>query len=263
MSIVMKTVLHFNVLTTRIMKKVFITGANKSIGLETARQLLQKGYYVYLGSRNVENGLKAVEKLKAEGLNQVEAVQIDVSNSESVKAARAEIGQKTDVLDVLINNAGISGGLPQTATGASIDRFIEVFDTNLFGVVRVTQAFMDLLQKSPEPRIVNVSSSAGSLTLHSNPAWKYYHHKGAIYTPSKAALNMYTINLAYDLRDTPFKVNAVDPGFIATDFNDHRGTGTVEEAGARIVKYALIDADGPTGQFISEENNPETGEIPW
>ena len=245
------------------MKKALITGANKSIGFETARQLLQKGYYIYLGSRNLENGMEAVEKLKAEGLNEVEAIRIDVSDDESVKAARAEIGKKTEVLDVLINNAGINGGLPQTATGASIDAFKKVFDTNVFGVVRVTQSFMDLLKKSPEPRIVNVSSGMGSLTLHNDPTWKYYPNKGAVYHSSKAALNMYTISLAYELRDSPFKVNAVDPGFVATDFNNHRGTGTVAEAGTRIAKYALIDSDGPTGKFFSEENNPETGEIPW
>ena len=245
------------------MKKVLITGANKSIGFETARQLLQKGYYIYLGSRNLENGLEAVEKLKAEGLNEVEALEIDVSDDESVKSARAEIGKKTDSLDVLINNAGISGGMPQTATGASIEQFKKVFDTNVFGVVRVTQAFMDLLKKSPAPRIVMVSSSQGSLALADDPTNKYYNHKGAVYQPSKAALNMYTIALAYELRDTPIKVNAVDPGFVATDFNNHRGTGTVEEAGNRVAKYAVIDDDGPTGKFFSEETNLETGEIPW
>jgi NAD(P)-dependent dehydrogenase (short-subunit alcohol dehydrogenase family) len=245
------------------MKSVFITGANKSIGLETARQLLEKGYFVYLGSRNLENGLKAVEMLNAEGLSKVEAVQIDVSDSDSVKAARAEIGKKTDVLDVLINNAGINGGMPQTALGADLSAFQRVFEINYFGVIRVTQAFIDLLKQSPEPRIVNVSSSTGSLTLQSDPTWKYYVHKGAVYSPSKSALNMYTIAVAYELRDTPFKVNAVDPGFVATDFNNHRGTGTVEEAGARIAKYAMLDTDGPTGKFISEEFNPETGEIPW
>lgn len=245
------------------MKKVLITGANKSIGFETTRQLLQKGYYVYLGSRNLANGLEAVEKLKAEGLNEVEAIQIDVSNQASVDAARAEIGKKTSVLDVLINNAGISGGLPQTATGTDIAVFKAVFETNLYGVVRVTRAFIDLLQSAPQPRIVNVSSSMASLTLNSDPTWPFYHHKGAAYLPSKTALNMYTVTLAYELRDTPFKVNAIDPGFIATDFNNHRGTGSVEEAGARLVKYATIGDDGPTGRFFSEENNPATGEIPW
>lgn len=245
------------------MKSVLITGANKSIGYETARQLLQKGYYVYLGSRSLDNGLKAVEKLKAEGLGNVEAVAMDVTDDESVKAARREIGLKTHVLDALVNNAGISGGLPQPATETSIDTFKKVFDTNLLGVVRVTQAFIDLLRQAPQPRIVNVSSSMGSLTLHSDPSWKYYTTKGAVYLPSKSALNMYTINLAYELRDTAFKVNAVDPGFIKTDFNNHRGTGTVEEAAQRIIRYVEVGEDGPTGKFFSEEYNPETGEIPW
>lgn len=194
------------------MKKALITGANKSIGFETARQLLQKGYYIYLGSRNLENGLEAVEKLKAEGLTDVETIQIDVSNDESVKAASVEVGRKTAVLDVLINNAGILGGMTQT-TSTDIAVFKQVFDTNVFGVVRVTQAFMDLLQKSTQPRIVNVTSGLASLTLHNDPTWKYYNVKAAVYNPSKAALNMYTIALAYELRDTPFKVNAVDPGF--------------------------------------------------
>lgn len=245
------------------MKKVLITGANKSIGFETARQLLQKGYYVYLGSRNSENGLEAVEKLKAEGLNQVEAIQIDVSDSESVKAARAEIGKKTEVLDALINNAGISGGIPQTAIDTDIAVFRQVFDTNLFGVVLVTQAFMDLLQMSPQPRIVNVTSGLASLTLHNDPTWKYYSVKTAVYNSSKAALNMCTIALAYELRDTEFKVNAVDPGYTATDFNQHSGPGTVEDAAERVVKGAMIDADGPTGKFFSDDNNPETGESLW
>ena len=244
------------------MKTAFITGANISIGFETARQLLQQGYYIYLGSRNLENGLEAVEKLKGEGLNNLEAIQIDVSNDESVKAARVEIGNKTEGLDALINNAGISGGMPQT-TSTDIAIFKEVFDTNLFGVVRVTQAFMDLLQKSTQPRIVNVTSGLGSLTLHNDPTWKYYNFKAAVYGPSKAALNMYTIALAYELRDTPFKVNAVDPGYTATDFNQHSGPGTVEEAAARLVKYVTIDANGPTGKFLSDDNSPETGESPW
>ncbi len=244
------------------MNKALITGANKSIGFETARQLLQKGYYVYLGSRNLDNGQEAVEKLKAEGLNEVEVVQIDVSNDDSVKAARVEIGKKTESLDVLINNAGILGGMSQT-TNTDIAVFKEVFDTNLFGVVRVTQAFMNLLQKSDEPRIVNVTSGLASLTLHNDPAWRYYTVKAPIYNSSKAALNMYTISLAYELRDTPLKVNAVDPGYVATDFNNHSGPGTVEEAGARIAKYAVIDADGPTGKFFSDDNSPETGESPW
>ncbi|MAN28489.1 SDR family oxidoreductase [Mesonia sp.] len=246
------------------MKSALVTGANKGVGYETARQLLQKGLFVYLGSRKIENGLKAVEKLKAEGLDHLKAIQIDVTDQESINAARIEIGKSTKVLDALINNAGISGGgFPQTSINSGIDTYKEVFDTNLFGVVRVTQSFIDLLRKSPEPRIVNVSSSGCSITLHSDPSWEFYHHKAAVYGPSKAALNMYTVCLAYELQETAFKVNAVDPGFIATDFNNHNGTDTAENAGRRIAKYAIIGQDGPNGKFISEFHNPETGEIPW
>ncbi len=245
------------------MKKALITGANKSIGLETARQLLRAGYYVYLGSRDLQKGQQAVAQLHAEGLSQVEPIQLDVADNASIQAARQAIGQKTDVLDALVNNAGITGGMPQAALEAGAAAFQEVFATNVFGVVQVTQAFIDLLQKSPQPRIVNVGSSGASLTLNSDPTWKYYNHKGALYASSKAALHMYTIVLAYELRETPFKVNVVDPGFTATDFNNHRGTGTVEEAGTRIAKYVLVGDDGPTGKFISEENTPVTGEIPW
>ena len=245
------------------MKKVLITGANKSIGFETARQLLQQGYYVYLGSRSIERGNLAVQKLKDEGLINVELIQLDVNNSASVDTARIELGKKTDVLDILINNAGINGGMPQNALNATIEQLQNVLNTNLYGVVRVTQAFIDLLRKSENPRIVNVSSSGCSLTLHSDPTWKYYDHKSAVYAPSKAAMNMYTIALAYELKNDNFKVNAVCPGFVATDFNGHRGTGTAQEAGTRIVKYATIDDDGPTGKFFSQEYNPETGECPW
>jgi NAD(P)-dependent dehydrogenase (short-subunit alcohol dehydrogenase family) len=110
---------------------------------------------------------------------------------------------------------------------------------------------------------VNVTSGLGSVSLNADPAWKYHAVKTAAYGSSKAALNMYTIVLAYELRDTPFKVNAVDPGYTATDFNHHSGPGTVPDAAARVVKYALVGADGPTGKFIGEEHNPVTGEIPW
>lgn len=253
------------------MKTAFITGANRGIGLETARQLLQKGFHVYLGTRNLENGLQAVEQLKSEGLTNTEAIQIDVTDDNSTKKARLEIGKKTNALDVLINNSGISGAksdengnyIPQTAADTSVETFKEVYEVNVYGVIRVTQAFLDLLKRSEAPRIVMVSSSQGSITLHSDPAYKYYNYKGAVYLSSKAALNMYTVNLAYEFRNANFKINAVSPGFTKTDFNNNRGTGTVEDAGKRIVKYAVIDQSGPTGKFFCEETNPQTGEIPW
>ena len=245
------------------MKTVFITGANKSIGFETARQLLQLGYYVYLGSRDIKKGQQAVSQLHAEGLNQVEPVEIDVDQPESIKAAREVLGRKMKVLDVLINNAGIGGNIPQPPLETDISIFKQVFETNFFGVIEVTQAFIDLLRQSPEPRIVNVTSGLGSLTLQNDPSWKHFVVKPASYVPSKAALNAYTIVLAYNLRDTPFKINAVDPGYTATDFNNHTGPGTVPDAAARVVKAAVLGPDGPTGQFYSDDNAPETGISPW
>jgi NAD(P)-dependent dehydrogenase (short-subunit alcohol dehydrogenase family) len=155
------------------------------------------------------------------------------------------------------------GGYQQMPSTVSPDVLHEVFNTNFFGAVNVTQTFMELLKKSATPRIVIVTSGLASLTLHSNPAWKYYAVKGAAYGPSKTALNAYTVALAYELRDTAFKVNAVDPGYTATDFNQHRGTGSVENAARIIVKYALIDADGPTGKFFSNDIDGESDESPW
>ena len=246
------------------MKKVLITGANKGIGFATAKLLLQKGYYVYLGSRNIRNGATAVEKLKAEGLTNVECIQIDVTDNNSVKTACEEIGKNTDILDILINNAGINGGNnPYNALEAKPEEFQAAFDVNVIGTSRVTNAFIKLLKKSEEPRIVNLSTSVGSLALQSDPNWPAYNSaKYAVYAASKAALNMYTIHLAYELRDTNFKVNAVCPGLTATDFTFGNG-GEAETAARRVVKYATIDQNGPTGKFFSEETNPETEEIDW
>jgi NAD(P)-dependent dehydrogenase (short-subunit alcohol dehydrogenase family) len=244
------------------MKSALVTGANKGIGLEVAKQLAQHGYFVYLGSRTLENGEAAVQQLNAEGLTAVEAVQLDVASPDSIEAARAAIGAKTSVLDVLVNNAGISGGMSQSALNATLAQFRSVFETNLFGVVGVTQAFVDLLQQSPEPRIVNVSTAMASQTLYAdiaNPLSVWL----SVYQTSKTALNMYTIHLAHELRDTPFKVNAVCPGYTKTDFTGHQGTSTVEEAGERIVKYALLGPDGPTGKYFSEEYFPAPATCPW
>jgi NAD(P)-dependent dehydrogenase (short-subunit alcohol dehydrogenase family) len=241
------------------MKKVLITGANKSIGFETTRQLLKQGYFVYLGSRDTANGEEAVAKLKAEGLTNVALIQINVSDPESVATAAGQITE----LDVLINNAGILGGMQQTPTTTSLSTIKEVFETNFFGAINVTQHFIDALKKSSEPRIVNVTSGLGSLTLHSDPNWKYYQVKGAAYGPSKTALNAYTVHLAYELRDTNFKVNAVDPGYTKTDFNHHNGPGSIEDAAAIIVKYATIGADGPTGKYFSNDIETADQESPW
>ncbi|HTK18049.1 MAG TPA: SDR family oxidoreductase [Mucilaginibacter sp.] len=242
------------------MKTALVTGANKGIGFEVVKQLIDKGYYVYLGSRDLQKGQEAVKQLQSDN---VEIIQIDVNDKESIEAAHEQLSKKISSLDVLINNAGILGGMQQGATTTDISIFREVFETNLFGVVLVTQTFLDLLKKSDAPRIVNVTSGLGSLTLHNDPNWKYYKVKSAVYGPSKSALNGYTIVLAYELRDTNFKVNAVDPGYTATDFNHHSGPGTIKDAAARIVKYAIIDENGPTGGFFSDDNNLETGVSPW
>lgn len=241
------------------MKTVLITGANKSIGFETARQLLQQGYFVYLGSRDQAKGDQAVAQLKAEGLSNVTTLVIDVNNPESVKAARQQVSS----LDVLVNNAGVPGSFPQTAAGTDLNVYREVFETNYFGVISVTQAFLDLLKASSAPRIVNVTSGLGSLNGHSDPSFVFYNVKPAAYVASKAALNAFTIVLSYDLRDTAFKINSVDPGYTATDFNHHSGPGTVHDAAARVVKAATIGDDGPTGQFFSDDISPDTGISQW
>ena len=245
------------------MKLALVTGANKGIGFEIVKQLAQKGFFVYLGCRNPENGAVAIEKLKAEGLNNIEAIELDVTSQTSVDAARKAISEKAEVLDVLVNNAGISGGFEQSALETTPDEYQAVYETNLFGVVRVTQAFIGLLKKSAEPRIVNVSTAMASLTVAADIYGDNYPKRYVVYQSSKAALNMYTVNLAFELRDTPFKVNAVCPGYTQTDFTGHQGTSTPEQAGQRIVKYALIDQDGPTGQFFSEEYFAAPANCPW
>ncbi|WP_192349106.1 SDR family oxidoreductase [Algoriphagus sp. Y33] len=245
------------------MKTALITGANKSIGYETAKRLSKNGFLVYLGSRNPENGKRAVEQLRSEGYENPEAIQIDITSLDSIVNAKDKIEQQSGHLDVLINNAGISGALPQNASNANIEDIRKTFDTNFFGTVNVVQTFLGLLKKSDSPRIVNVTSGLSSLTLHSDHNWQFYAYKGASYGPSKTALNAYTIALAYELRDTLFKVNVVDPGFTATDFNQHRGTGSVEDAADFVAKYALLDVNGATGQFFSRDIKEEGSQSPW
>ncbi len=245
------------------MKSVLITGANRSIGLETAKQLSEKGLLVYLGSRDLQKGEAIVKELNEKGFQNIKAIEIDVTQTDSISAAKDLIGKEQGKLDILINNAGILGVNPQTAVETSIKDIQQVFDTNFFGVISVTQAFLELLKKSESPRISNITSGLGSLTLHNDPSWKYYHVKGAAYGPSKSALNAYTTVLAYELKDSPFKVNAIDPGYTATDFNQHSGPGSVESAASFIIKHTLTDENAPTGQFYSNDIEDESGISPW
>ena len=241
------------------MKKqtVLITGANKGIGLETARQLAHAGYHIFLGSRDQERGNQAVSLLHNEGLTDVEFLLIDVVNEQSVQQAHDELSKRIGHLDVLINNAGIPGDFPQPASNTPDQTFKNVFEVNVFGVARVVRIFVPLMRASANPRIVNVTSDLGSLTLHSDPAWKHYDVKTAAYGPSKSALNGYTIALAYELKDK-FKVNMVNPGYTKTEFNNNQGTKSVEDGAAPIVANAMIGIDGPTGKYFSDY-----GETPW
>jgi len=238
------------------MKTVLITGANKGIGFETAKQMAQLGYYVYLGSRDKDKGLNAINKLKDLGISNVESIEIDVTDINSIKHAKQELETRIDTLDVLINNAGISGGPDQSFSTGKIEILRNVFETNFFGAVQTTQQFLGLLKKSTEPVIVNVSSELGSLKLHSstlNPNYNIYD----AYSSSKTALNAYTVMLANELRDANFIINSVSPGYTATDLNQHKGTQTVEQGAKYIVKYATLGIDGPTGKFFRDE------EIAW
>ena len=235
-----------------------VTGANKSIGLEVVRLLAGAGYHVFLGSRDKEKGEAAVRQLAAEFGDRVELLVVDVSSESSVRDAAVWLGQRVPALDVLVNNAGIRGSVPQMPSDVSDENVHQVFETNFFGAVRMVRHFMGLLQKSEVPRIVNVTSDLASLTLHNDPAWRYYTIKGAAYGPSKTALNAYTVALAYELRDKGFKVNAVNPGYTSTEFNNFQGYKKVGDAAALVAEYVQLGIDGPTGRFISDY-----GESPW
>lgn len=240
------------------MKYALITGANKGIGYEAARQLLHAGYFVFLGCRDAAKGQQAQQQLQAAGFEQVQAVELDVTSDQSVQQAVEAVRQRTPHLDALLNNAGIPSDLTQQPSTITPAAFAPLFDTNYFGVIRTTQAFLPLLRRAPQACIVNVSSSLGSLTLQSDPAFVHYTAKPVAYCTSKAMLNAWTIFLAYELRDTPIKVNAVNPGFTATDFTGGAGTHSAAHAAQTITKYAGLAADGPTGQFFSED-----GPTPW
>jgi NAD(P)-dependent dehydrogenase (short-subunit alcohol dehydrogenase family) len=235
------------------MRTVLITGANKGIGFETAKQLAQLGYYVYLGSRDETRGAEAIKKLRDSGITNVESIRIDVTDSRSIQQAAAELESRIGSLDILINNAGIAGAQPQRIATTDIDVLRTVFETNFFGAVQTTQHFLPLLQKSAAPVIVNVSSELGSLARHSgaerNPNWDNFD----AYSCSKTALNAFTLALANQFRNTRFRINSVTPGYTATDLNQHRGLQTAGQGAGFIVKYATIGPDGPTGKFLKDE----------
>ena len=240
------------------MKTVLVTGANKGIGFETAKQLAQLNYFVYLGSRNKENGLGAIQKLHDLGITNVENIQIDVADINSVRQARQALEAKISALDILINNAGTGGVLPQDFATLDLKNLRGIFETNFFGVIQTTQEFLPLLRKSEQPAIINVSSEVGSLTALSTPGGNPSRDKFHAYGSSKTALNAFTVMLANELRDSGISVNSVTPGHTATDLNQFQGTRTVEQGAMPIVKLATQPGKGVTGKFFKEG-----GEASW
>lgn len=238
-------------------KTVLITGANKSIGFETARQLGALGYRIWLGSRDAGRGEAAAGQLRAEG-HDVRVLAIDVTRDDSVRAAAARVLEEDGKLDVLINNAGILGRHPIAPRAEAADEVRKVYETNVFGPIRVTQAFLPLLKAADHANIVMVSSGLGSLGWISDPGNQFYCVNGLGYCSSKTALNAVTVSLAKDLAEAGIKVNAADPGYTATDFNGHTGYRTVEQAAAGIVWLACLDGSGPTGGFYFDRNV-----VPW
>jgi NAD(P)-dependent dehydrogenase (short-subunit alcohol dehydrogenase family) len=242
---------------TGIERIALVTGANKGIGLEIARQLGRRGMTVYVAARDRGRGSAAAEKLQGEGLA-ARFIDLDVLREETIRQAAATIEAAHGRLDVLVNNAGIAereDGLPSRA---NLDAVRRMLLTNFVGPAAVAQAMLPLLRRSPAGRIVNVSSELGSLALNGDPGWEHVGAKFLGYSASKAALNMLTVQLAFEFRDTPIKVNSAGPGYTATDLNDNRGTQTVEEGAAEAIRLALLPADGPTGGFFSS-----AGPVPW
>ena len=242
---------------TNLDKVALVTGATRGIGFETARQLANAGIHVLLGGRDREKAVAAALKLQAEGL-QVEAIAIDVANDESIVQAAQEVARKHGRLDILVNNAGVlRDDMSRKPSEQSLATWRETFDTNVFGVVATTQAFLPLLKLAPAGRIVNVSSILGSIAQNNDPASPIYDFKIPAYNVSKSAVNAWTVQLAHELKDTAIKVNAVHPGTVKTDMN---GQGELEVSdGARTsVRMALLDANGPTGGFHYFEET-----LPW
>jgi len=233
-----------------------VTGANKGIGLEIARQLAREGITVFIGARDEERGQAAAEKLRAEGLD-ARPLRLDVTDDASVAAAASLVERGAGRLDILVNNAGIAidDGPPSRVSSDILRR---TYETNVFGVVRTTQAMLPLLRRFPAGRIVNLSSGLGSLARNSDPGWEFAAVKYLAYNSSKTAVNAITVQFAHELRDTPIKVNAADPGYVATDMNRNQGVRSVEQGAATPVRLALLPPDGPTGGYFNDE-----GPLPW
>jgi len=235
------------------MTTTLITGANKGLGKETARQLAAAGHTVYLGARDQNRGRAAAKELGTR------FVQLDVTDDASVAAALAQV-EADGGLDVLVNNAGIERRLPDngivTAAQTTAEEIRTIFETNVFGLVRVTHAFLPLLEKSPSPAIVNVSSGLASLTGLSDPDSYIHFYPGVGYPASKTTVNAITVQFAKAFPG--MRINAVDPGYTSTDLNGRTGTQSVEEGAEIIVRMAQIRADGPTGTFMSAR-----GPVAW
>jgi NAD(P)-dependent dehydrogenase (short-subunit alcohol dehydrogenase family) len=240
-------------------KTAVVTGANKGIGREVVRQLASRGFKVFLGARDENRGLKAVEEIRAEGLTDVHYLSLDVANDESVKLAAESVANQVNALDVLVNNAGVSISGFKGPWDESISDIEATYNVNVYGVIRTIRAFADLLKKSKSGRIVNVGSSLGSLKLTSDPTWPAYHYNTIAYLSSKSALNAVTIAFAKALAEYNIKVNTTCPGYTATDLNGHPPEAHSVEVGAQsTVFYSTIPDDGPTGTFHDKD-----GVIPW
>ncbi|RYG04018.1 MAG: SDR family NAD(P)-dependent oxidoreductase [Chitinophagaceae bacterium] len=246
-------------------KVALITGANTGVGFQIAKALIENNYIVFVGARNAEKGKAAASVL---GKN-AQAIELDVTNRVTIDKAAAEVQSQFGKLDLLVNNAGISNaGTPGTSleeimaaqkvSVVDIDEMRTVWETNVFGVVSVTQAFLPLLKQADAPRIVNVSSGLGSLTLNMNPENPYRQHYSLVYGASKAAMNAVTVALAIELESGNIKINAVSPGFTATALNNFQGTDSVEEGSKEPIRVAL-DESGVTGQFTG----PNQTSYPW
>lgn len=236
-----------------------ITGANKGIGFETARALGSAGITVLLGSRSPERGEKAAAELTADGLD-ARFVHLDVTDEDSIRQAAGRLDQ----LDILVNNAGIAPDEASVLPSATpISALRHTYETNVFGVVAVTNAMLPLLRRSPEGRIVNVSSELGSLALLTDPDSPFFPLNLLAYNSSKTALNGITIAYAKELADTPIKVNAANPGYCATDLNAHTGFRSAAQGAAEIVRLATLTPDGPTGTFTGGSNDQLGAPLPW